>query len=100
MASRLSTSTLLVVVVLSCLSPAFGRWSAQETAWLSGLLGAPGEMSEEELQSEPVQQAAQFAVQQINLGSQPDAAAHVLVRVVSGTSQVKIYTLHNRIVSV
>lgn len=88
MASRL----LLIVVIISFLTPAFGRWGAQETAWLSGLVGAPGEMSQEELESEPVQQAAQFAIQQLNLGSQPGAAAHVLVRVVSGTSQVKIYT--------
>ena len=89
MASRLSTSALLIVMALSCLtSPTFGRWSAQETAWLSGLLGAPEEMSPKELESEPVQQAAQFAVKQLNLGSQPGAAAHVLVRVISGTSQV------------
>lgn len=90
MASRLSTLALLIMVVLSCLArPAFGRWSARETAWLSGLLGAPGEMSQKELQSEPVQQAAQFAVKQLDLGARPGSAAHVLVRVTSGTSQVK-----------
>ena len=92
MASRLSTSSLLIVMILSCLNsrPIFGRWSAQETAWLSGLLGAPEGMSQEELQSEPVQHAAQYAVKQLNLGVQPGSPAYVLVRVVSGTAQVKI----------
>lgn len=86
-----STSALLIVMVISCLTnPAFGRRSAQETASLMSehLVGAPGGMSKKELQSKPVQKAAQFAVDQLNLGAQPGSAAHVLVGVTSGTSQV------------
>ena len=86
-----STSALLILMVFPCLaSPAFGRWSAQESASLmsENLVGAPGEMSEKELHSEPVQKAAQFAVDQLNLDAQPGSAANVLVGVTSGTSQV------------
>lgn len=85
--SALSTSSLLVLLILCCLAPA--AWSGwRSMAQLSDLLGAPSEMSKEALKSESVQEAAQFAVQQLNLDSS-SATPHLLVKVISGTSQVR-----------
>lgn len=86
----LSISAFVVVTLLSYnLRAVFGWWSEQETAKVNGLLlGAPTEMTPKELHNAPVQQAAQFAVQQLNFGRQPGEDTYVLVKVVSGTEQV------------
>ena len=87
--ASLSTSTFLVLAVLACLTPmpsALSSW--RSAAQLSGLLGGPSEMSDEMLKSETVQQAAQFAVQRLNLRSSSSEAPYILVKVLSGTSQV------------
>ena len=81
-------STVLFLSVLGCLSLiASCGWT--DTATLSGLLGAPSEMSQEELRGSSVRQAAMFAIQQLNLGSS-STVPYVLDKVVSGTSQVSL----------
>lgn len=84
----LPTSSLLLLSVLFCLSPCV-LTSRRNTASLSGLLGAPSELSQKALESDSVRQAAQYAVQQLNLGSS-DTTPLVLVNVLSGTSQVSL----------
>lgn len=87
MASILILSLTILTVFNSLhVSPAFSRW--ESVARQSGLLGAPSEMSKEALKDKFVQQAAQFAVKQLNIRSSGTAAPYVLVKILSGTSQV------------
>ena len=82
------TSSLLLLSVLCYFSRSVLS-SRRNTARLSGLVGAPSELSQKALESESVRQAAQYAVQQLNLGSS-STTPHVLVKVLSGTSQVSL----------
>ena len=83
----MATSFISVVFFLSALGCVFqaALCSWGDEAFLSGLVGAPSEMTQEELSASSVRQAVQFAVQQLNLGSSSDVP-YVLDKVVSAVA--------------
>ena len=81
----MASVTVALAVSLTCCLVLLAH-SSKHNAKAAGLVGAPEQMPPDELNDKYVLKAAHFAVEQLN---QKSGIKHGLVKVLSGTSQVK-----------